>query len=160
MIPPNSRKLKYFHLIVSCTLYVDFFMTGFILGNYDFHKKFNQGNRDQDFLNHEGVYLVIFVIQATDIMLTFLKITTVDVRQVNDIIDVSKNYITGMFVQDCVAAVPWSLIKPQLIFLRYLKMRRFGVYQTYIDDILSELIASYLNNEQVKKVIDAFRLVV
>jgi len=120
---------------------------------------FSEG-RDTDFLKHKSVYLVIFIIQVTDIMLTFLKITTVDVRQVNDIFDVSRNYITGMFLQDVIAVIPWSFIRPQLIFLRYLKMRKFGVYQSYIDEILSEMIASYLNNEQVKKVIDAFRLVV
>lgn len=75
MIPPGSRKLKYFHLIVSLTLYVDFFMTSFILGNYRFHK-----GEDPDFVNHKNIYVVVFSIQCTDILLTFLKITTIDVR--------------------------------------------------------------------------------
>ena len=36
MIEPNSRKLKNFHLVVACALYMDFFLTGFILSNYKF----------------------------------------------------------------------------------------------------------------------------
>ena len=36
MVPPQNRRLKNFHLLVSLTLYVDFFVTSFVLGNHRF----------------------------------------------------------------------------------------------------------------------------
>lgn len=36
MIDPTNRRLKNFHLLVSLTLYVDFWITSWILGNYRF----------------------------------------------------------------------------------------------------------------------------
>jgi hypothetical protein len=36
MIDPTHKKLKTFHLLVSLTLYVDFWITSWILGNYRF----------------------------------------------------------------------------------------------------------------------------
>ena len=36
MIPPGHKRLKMFHLVVSITLYVDFWITSWILGNYLF----------------------------------------------------------------------------------------------------------------------------
>lgn len=36
MIDPSNRKLKNFHLIVAFALYMDFFITGFIISNYKF----------------------------------------------------------------------------------------------------------------------------
>ena len=35
MIPPFNRKLVNFHLLVASVFFVDFFLTGFILGNYE-----------------------------------------------------------------------------------------------------------------------------
>ena len=34
--PEDNRKLQIFHLIVTCCFYVDFFVTGFIISNYEF----------------------------------------------------------------------------------------------------------------------------
>jgi len=36
LIDPNNSKLKKFHLLCSLALFVDFFLTSFIVGNYKF----------------------------------------------------------------------------------------------------------------------------
>jgi len=36
MIDPAHKRLKTFHLLVSLTLYVDFWVSSWILGNYRF----------------------------------------------------------------------------------------------------------------------------
>jgi len=45
--PKNNKRLKYFHLLVSLTFYVDFAVSSFILGNYRFSK-----GENENFLNH------------------------------------------------------------------------------------------------------------
>ena len=34
--PHKNRKMQIFHLIVAIAFYIDFFLTGFILSNYEF----------------------------------------------------------------------------------------------------------------------------
>lgn len=59
MIDPSNRKLKNFHLVVSCALYTDFFLTGFITSNY----KFLIGDPSQkDFASHESIYTLIIIV--------------------------------------------------------------------------------------------------
>ena len=140
---------------MSLVLYMDFFITTFILGNYKF-----QIGENPHFLKHEQVYLFIIGIQVLDIVLNFFKIQIVDVRTVRDPVELAKYYITGQFISDVIACLPWSVIKPQLIFLRYLKFRKFAVYQNYFDEVVVEMATSFLNNEQIKKVVNAFRLVI
>ena len=36
LINQKNKKLKYFHLVVSITLFFDFYFTGLIMGNYLF----------------------------------------------------------------------------------------------------------------------------
>ena len=36
MISPTNKRMKIYHLLVSLTLYVDFWITSWILGNYRF----------------------------------------------------------------------------------------------------------------------------
>jgi len=49
MISPTNKRMKVYHLMISLTLYVDFWITSWILGNY----KFQQGLEDKNFLNHK-----------------------------------------------------------------------------------------------------------
>lgn len=70
------------------------------------------------------------------------------------------NYISGQFVSDVIAVLPWSVLAPDYIFLRYLKLRKFAVYQGYFDEFVAQSASSYLNNEQIGKLIGAFRLVI
>jgi hypothetical protein len=58
LIDPSNLKLKRFHLIVSFALYVDFFMSSFIMGNY----RFQVGTADPDFLNHRNIFLLLIII--------------------------------------------------------------------------------------------------
>ena len=69
VILPESKKLKTFHLFLAITILYDFYLTGLILGNYEFQK----GNFP-DFLGHEKAYLAICSIQVFDIVLNFFKI--------------------------------------------------------------------------------------
>lgn len=57
MIDPKNPKLKKFHLLVSLTLYMDFLMTSFIVGNYNF-----QIGKDPRFLSHEKIFAYIIII--------------------------------------------------------------------------------------------------
>ena len=74
MIEPKNKRLGNFHLLTAVCFYVDFFMTGFIIGNYHFVNKTNQDKYDVDFLYHNTVFFIIIIIQATDIILTFFKV--------------------------------------------------------------------------------------
>ena len=50
--PQNNKKLQVFHLIVACCFYVDFFMTGFIISNYEF-----VNNKDDIYFLDHNKYL-------------------------------------------------------------------------------------------------------
>ena len=139
MIEPNSRKLKNFHLVVACALYMDFFLTGFILSNY----KFLIGDPEEiEFLNHETLYTLITIVQVTDILLTFFKIQIVDVKEIREPLTVALNYLRGSFVLDVIAVVPYSIYNPKYIFLRYLKLLKFSIYQKYFNQFIVEMLHS------------------
>ena len=36
LVYPDNKRLRYFHLVVSLTLFFDFYLTGLIMGNYLF----------------------------------------------------------------------------------------------------------------------------
>lgn len=42
--------------------------------------------------------------------------------------EVAETYLKGQFISDLIAALPWSIINPSVVFLRYLKLRKFNVY--------------------------------
>lgn len=57
--------------------------------------------------------------------------------------------------------VPYSIIGYQnFIFIRFIKFRKFGMYQNYIDEFITEIASNFLNIEQIKKLIKALRLVI
>ena len=95
--PLENKKLQIFHLIVACCFYVDFFMTGFIISNYEFLtiKEKNDTFLDlsvflnehdttlvrgkskiNDFMDHEIIYSYIIFIQFLDICMNFLIMKT------------------------------------------------------------------------------------
>lgn len=52
--PTKSRRVQIFKVIVSIAFYIDFFLTGFILSNYEF---LNSDDPDNNyFLNHENYF--------------------------------------------------------------------------------------------------------
>jgi hypothetical protein len=68
------------------------------------------------------------------------------------------NYVFGEFIFDVVSIFPWSVYRPSWIFLRYLKIKKLLTYQKFIDEFLTDIGQNFLNIEQQKKVINAFRL--
>lgn len=85
--PEDNRKLQIFHLIVTCCFYVDFFVTGFIISNYEFlniqtksdkfidlkaflddpnslysENKVKLNMKINDFMDHETIYFYIIAI--------------------------------------------------------------------------------------------------
>ena len=125
MIEPKNKKLSNFHLLVAICFYLDFFMTGFIIGNYEFlHGTYP----DENFLNHKQFYFFVIVVQAIDILLNFFKIQTIDVKEIWEPSVVAKNYLKESFITDCIALMPYNTIYPKLIILRYLKLGKFRFY--------------------------------
>jgi hypothetical protein len=113
---------------VAFAFYIDFFISGFILCNYDFIME----RTNDDFLNYESVYAWIIFVQIVDIILNFFKMDNQDVKEYTDKnfspSSVAKRYIKGTFVFDCIAVIPYATTKPGLIFLRYLKLIKIGAY--------------------------------
>lgn len=124
MIDPSNSKLKKFRLVVSFSYYLDFIYTSCLVGNYNFHI----GN-NPNFMDHSEIFWYIIIIQCIDILLNFFKKTTADAKVIDDPIVVAKNYIKGEFIFDVVAVLPWSNIQPSFTFIRYLKFRKFNMYQ-------------------------------
>ena len=105
LIQPDNKKLKYFHLVVAITLVYDFYLTGLIMGNYNFHKGLNP-----DFLNHKSNYAFICFIQCADIILNFLKMDGSARRANQNPKEIFFNYIKGNFLTDCIAVIPYSIV--------------------------------------------------
>lgn len=53
MNPNGNRKLEIFRLIVAFAFYVDFFLTGFILSNYELLQ--SQDHANHYFLDHNSI---------------------------------------------------------------------------------------------------------
>jgi hypothetical protein len=142
-------------LLVAIALFYDFFLTGLIMGNY----RFLMGE-DRDFMNHEFHYKLICIVQITDIVLNFLKSDSINRRKLSNPYRVFFSYIKGNFIPDIVAVIPYSVINPPLIFLRYLKLLKFNTYLMYIEDFIVEVFHHCMNSEQIKITISMFRLLV
>ena len=153
LIEPNNRKLKYFHLLVAICLIWDFLLTCFIMSNYRFHL-----GREQDFLNHSNHYVLICLIQGLDIILNFLKIEINSQKKIDDPKELFENYLKGSFITDCIAVFPYSVVKSQYIFLRYLKLIKFQTYLKYFEENLIELTQNFLSGDSIKILIQLFRL--
>ena len=91
LIEPSNSKLKKFHLLASISLFIDFFLTCFILGNY----KFQIGEDDPNFMNHEAMYWYLNIILGLDIFLTFFKQLKIDVIIIDDPKEIAWSYISG-----------------------------------------------------------------
>ena len=142
LIDPNNRKLKNFHLLFFFTLIWDFLLSGFIWSNYKFHL-----GEDNNFMNHEQMYMVICTVQIIDIFLNFLKIKQNPTRRIDQPKELFDNYIKSTFVIDLIAVLPYSNFQSDIIYLRYLKLINFDKYLGYMIDNLFELISSYMNVE-------------
>jgi len=66
--PYQSKKIKYFHAILSLTMYLDIIMTSLLIGSWDFQTK-----ETSDIMYSEKVFTVIIIIQAMGMGLNFIK---------------------------------------------------------------------------------------
>ena len=156
LISPYNKRLVSFHLVVACTFYVDFFMSGWILCNYDMI----MGSANDDFINHSTVYFWIMSIQVLDIILNFLKMDVTDFKEHKDPIVVAKKYLKGTFVFDCIAVFPYNHYHPDYIFLRYLKLLKVREYQNYFNNYIYESLLAYLDKSSLRNIINLFGLLV
>ena len=152
LISPDNRRLKYFHLIVALTLFFDFFLTGLIIGNYKFFI-----GLDNEFCNHRNNYTYICIVQSIDIILNFLKQPFVTKKDSKPR-EICEAYLRGNFCTDLIAMCPYSVLYPNLIILRYLKLLKYNTYLGYFEEFIVELCNTFMNNEQIKLFISMFRL--
>ena len=68
MIDPENKKLRYFHIILALSFYVDIFMTSLLFGNYEY-----QQGRDPEFCNNHTIYMYLIGLQMINIILSFFK---------------------------------------------------------------------------------------
>jgi len=61
-------------------------------------------------------------------------------------------------VVDLVCIFPYSLIKSEMIFLRWLKVAQFNNYLGYFTDFISGICQGILNPEQIKYMVNVFKL--
>lgn len=158
MIEPTSIKLKYFHLVVSCTLFFDFILTSFIIGDYKFY--FDEDERENGtFKNHRTFYQWIGIVQIIDIILNFFKIEF-SKNLVEHPFKIFMEYLKGNFLLDVISVVPYTILYPPLIFLRYIKLIKFNTYLAYFEDSFYDLFQSLVEQELLKIIISMLRLLV
>lgn len=127
-------------MVVALALYVDFFMTCFLMGNYDFMTTEKKPN----FLNHIEIFGWVILIQVFDIVLNFFKILVIDVEHIIEPKDVGSYYLRGYFIIDVVSMLPYNIFAKKWVMVRLAKLIRFRTYQKYIDEFLFELFSDYL----------------
>ena len=62
MISNTNRKLKAFNIVISIVLFVDIFITSFLIGNYNLIIDEESGKESTDFLNHHSIYTTVIAI--------------------------------------------------------------------------------------------------
>ena len=147
LVYPDNKRLRYFHLVVSLTLFLDFYLTGLIMGNYLFII-----GQQESFVNHDSNYIYICIIQGIDIILNFFKGQCRMKAK-----DIFLNYIKGNFITDLIAFVPYSMIYRPMVFLRYIKLLKYNTYLGYFEDFVIEL-CKFMNYKQLQIFRSMFRL--
>ena len=64
----------------------------------------------------------------------------IETKTLDDPIDVASLYLCSSFIPDCIAVLPWAEINVQYIFLRYLKLIKFNIYQKYFDNFTIQVL--------------------
>lgn len=148
--PSQSKKLKYFHVLLAVTLYFDIIMTSILMG----HWEFLQNDYSQS-MNHQTVFTVIIIIQGIGILLNFVKAQVIDVQLEDNPTKVALNYINGTFIYDAISIVPYNIVKKDFLILRLLKIRKFQMYQGFIESFLIENSSALLmSNESMIKLVE------
>ena len=74
MIDPQNVRLKRFHILVCLSLYLDFILTCFIVGNHYYVK-----GQQPDFMHAQSLFVYLIIILILDILLNFLKKKIIDI---------------------------------------------------------------------------------
>jgi hypothetical protein len=148
LIKPQNRRLKYFNLLASITLFIDLILTGMIIGNYMFTHRLE--NYDKNFMNHQFMFRLIIGIQTIDIVLSLFKIPIIEGNEISDPAEVALMYLKGAFIMDLVSVLPYNNINPRFIFLRLLKVSKFRTYKENFDVFLIDITSNFFNTKQVK----------
>jgi len=64
----------------------------------------------------------------------------IETKTLDDPIDVAYLYVRSSFIPDCIAVLPWVEINVEYIFLRYLKLIKFNIYQKYFDNFTIQVL--------------------
>lgn len=135
LIQPDNNKLFYFHLLVALVFQFDFYLTSCMFANHRYSHKLS-GGAEEEFMDQKSKYTFIGTIQVIDIFLNFFKIQVLETQTLDDPVQVAYMYLTGSFLPDTIAAIPWAEVNIKYIFLRYLKLIKFNNYQTYFDNLI------------------------
>lgn len=117
--------MQYFNNLTTSLYLVDFILTGFLMAN---HKIFKKGIDDDEFMMNSTLFGLIAFFQTLDIGLHFFKTRYHNERGIETKIDdpweVTIGYIKSFFLIDLIATFPYSHVRPQLIYLRFVKLAK------------------------------------
>lgn len=139
------------------TFYLDFFLSGFVLCNYDIVFRNEEQN---DFCQHKTLFTCIIVLQGIDIVVNFLTIKKSEKMQLQEPNEIALAYLKGSFIPDCIAIFPYSVTYPHLIFLRFLRLLKVIEYQNYIKAFLSEFLQNSMEKEKLIQLMRLFDLII
>jgi hypothetical protein len=132
-------------------LYFDFYLTGCVLSNYKFTNKLE--GYEPNFLDCYSKYKYIGFVQVLDILLNFLKVPVSEGKFIDAPEQVALLYIKNSLVPDIIAVLQWVDFAPNYIFMRYLKVAKFNIYQNYFDEFIMEFLLMFCAKESVKTTI-------
>lgn len=69
-------------------------------------------------------------------------------------------YLKGNFIPDVIAVIPYNVLNPPYIFLRYLKLFKYNMYLKYVEESLEVLFNSCMNSQAFESCMSIFRLVI
>ena len=68
--------------MVTVVLFLDFFLTGMIIGNYEFVHQVE--GHDANYMDNLDLYVIIGLVQGFDIILNFFKMPKIEGKEIND----------------------------------------------------------------------------
>ena len=75
-----------------------------------------------------------------------------------DPVKISKNYIKSFFVFDLVAITPWAVLKPQYIFLRYIKLVKIHEFKRDFSKLILAMIDPFVAKSKQLNVVGLVNL--
>ena len=120
MVHPDQKHVRTFNLVLAFVTYSDFFVTSLMIGNYQF-----QIGQSPDYLNNVQFYFIIIIVQVAEIIINFFKLKIIDTKVIDNFWSSAYYYIKDNFVTDVISVLPYHIIAPHLLMLRFIKVRRY-----------------------------------